>query len=107
MITIKLSQPVTSIDRELTELTFRAPVGRDLIKAGFPMNIEGGGMKIDAEAMTVLMARCASVPRTVIESLPIADWTACMNAVMGFLGPVTSEESSNSTSTAPGSGAIN
>lgn len=87
MTTITLSRPITSIDREMTELTLREPNGHDLVKSGYPIRFGASeATEVDAGAMTILIGRLAGVPYDVVAKLPVGDWNACMGAVMGFFG---------------------
>ena len=108
MTTIPLSRPIRVIDRDVAALTLREPTGKDLVRAGYPVRIHGGGaVEVDAGAMTKMIARLADVPADSIERLAAPDWNACMAVVMGFFGASTAPTSSTDTSSAPGSGAIN
>ena len=102
-ITITLTRPVRSIDRELTELVMREPTGRDLAECGFPTRVrEGGAIEIDPVAVNKLGARLCNVGRPTIESLRMADWNALMAAVLGFLGgsaPTSSTDTSIASDT--------
>lgn len=109
MTTITLSRPVRVIDKEVGELTFREPNGKDLVVAGYPIRFgDGDATEIDARATTILIARLASIPVDSAERLAVPDWVACMRTVMGFFGVrAPAATSSTDTSSAPASGAIN
>ena len=95
-ITITLTRPVRSVDRELTELVMREPTGRDLAESGFPTRVrEGGAIEIDPVAVNKLGARLCGVGRPTIESLRMADWNAVMTAILGFLGDTAATSSTD------------
>lgn len=89
--TVKLSRPLTAIDRILTELSFREPTGADICDIGFPQR---GGGGVDGALMTAFIARLAGIPLTSARALSAADWTKCTNAISDFFVP-TAEPSSS------------
>lgn len=102
-VTITLTRPVRSVDRELTELVMREPTGRDLTECGYPARArEGGAVELDPAIISKLGARLCGVGRGTIESLGMTDWNAVMAAVMGFLGG-SAPTSSIGISTSPDS----
>lgn len=76
-----LSKPITVGDIEFKELTFRQPLGKDIVAAGLPATLNLGAepptMDIDARAMAAMMSRLAGVPPTTIGMMAPTDWTAC------------------------------
>lgn len=73
---VKLTDPVQAHGREITELTFRRPVAKDL------RAFDKGG---EIAGMIELIASLTGLPVSTIESLSVQDFTACSEVVGGFL----------------------
>lgn len=90
-VTIRLSSPVTVIDREISEIALRPPTGKDLIATGNPMaiNLDGGpgGINFDTKVMAAMIARLGNLTVTAVEDMAAEDFMAAALAVMVFLAP--------------------
>ena len=104
-ITIKLTTPLKSIDRDLTEVTLREPTGKDMVRSGYPLRITDDGVDVNAAPMHKLIGVCAGITPDAVDTMAIPDWNACCMAVMGFFSrAATPPASASSTSSAPGGG---
>jgi hypothetical protein len=104
-ITIDLSEPITVIDRVVAQLVIQPPKGKHIQQAGYPLAFDQtGSTQIIGANMGRLIALCAGITSTAVEDLPLEDWNACAQALMGFLAPA-SATSSTDTSSALASGA--
>jgi hypothetical protein len=74
---LKLTEPVQAHGREVTELTFRKPVAKDL------RAFDKGG---EIAGTIEFVASLTGQPVSTIESLCVSDFQACGKVVEGFLG---------------------
>lgn len=109
-ITVKLSRPLNVVGDVVDTLTIREPNGRDLREIGYPMTFhDTGGTEVNSAVMARMIGRLAGTPKTsslplaTVDMLSVADWNACMAAVLGFFGGAAS--SSTDTTSAPAGGA--
>lgn len=114
---ITLTQPVQAHGEPIASLTLREPRGEDIQVCGYPFLLLAGegeevGVRIDAAAIGKYVSRLAGVPTSSVRALCLADWQACLQAVLSFFGDMASAQailaplnaSSSTTSTSPGSG---
>jgi len=87
-VTLTLSQPVQGPEGEITALTLRPPVGKDLRECGLPYTV-GNGVEFDAEVCAKLMARLSGVVPPVIDRLAAGDFIAGCMTILGFMTPPT------------------
>lgn len=97
-IELKLIKPVLSEGAEIDTLTFREPIGEDIVRRGYPFDIyQGGGTDVDEKAdeqkirintviLCGLASDLASVPKSTIKSLCVADFQNVISIVSGFFG---------------------
>ena len=85
-ITVPLSAPAQAHGESITSITIRPPKGSDLVYSGYPILFAGASTQVNAEAVAKLICRLGAVPPPTVDSLPIADWNACMEAVLSFFG---------------------
>lgn len=109
MSTVKLTTPIEAYGEKVTEITFRAPVGKDLRKTGLPnkMTINDGVQEnhIDMEVMAKLMELLGSIPASAVDALSMTDFLKCSEAVSDFFGQSGAPATSlNGTTMSPGSG---
>jgi len=112
--TVKLRKPVEWHKEEVTEVSFREPVGKDLIQCGTPLDMylpEGDGeelkvARVNAGCIAKLIARCGSsqsggaLGAGFVEKLCIDDFNACQNEILAFFGgPDEAETKTSSTGT--------
>lgn len=91
-VTVKLTEPIMAHGEKMTELTIRAPTGKDARIHGVPYQVgHGGALIIDGDAMSRLLVDLCQVPLSSIDSLSFQDWNAAMQAVLGFTGPAQAE----------------
>lgn len=88
-VSVALTKPVQAHGDEVAVLELRKPTGKDIRVCGMPYRIEAGAVVIDAAACAKLIAGLAAVPPSTVDALAASDWTACVNAIMGFLAPPT------------------
>jgi hypothetical protein len=66
IFTHKLEKPVRAYDEELTELSFRKPLGIDILNIGNPVNLDLASdppsLKFDTRVMTHMLSRLGAVP---------------------------------------------
>lgn len=87
----KLRKPVQSEGQEIDKLTFREPIGDDVIACGYPIslvtNAEGGTeYRVNPAAIAKLAARMANVPPSTIKNLSVADFNDLTGVISGFFG---------------------
>jgi Phage tail assembly chaperone proteins, E, or 41 or 14 len=92
MTTLKLRTPVRKGTTELTELTFRRPLGKDVRQCGFPTKTEvtASGTQIqhvDTEAAARLISALAVIPPTSVDEMDPADFTEAVAIIAGFFNP--------------------
>jgi hypothetical protein len=92
MTTLKLRMAIKEGAKELTELTFRKPVGKDVRQCGMPTKVEvtaAGGQihHVDTEAAARLMSVLAAVPPSTIDQMDAVDFTEAVQIVAGFFNP--------------------
>jgi tail assembly chaperone E/41/14-like protein len=96
-ITYRLSRPVTSVDREVMELTLREPTGLDMRSCGD---------QSDAGYTHRLIARLASITPAAVDAMAGRDVIALGRIInRDFLEASDQETLSIDTSSAPGGGA--
>ncbi|MBS1198161.1 MAG: putative rane protein [Proteobacteria bacterium] len=92
MTTVKLSNSITAHGDEVSELTLRPPITKDIIQLGLPTLIipgadgESTGIEIRQPVIARYIMRLAGIPMSSVESLTISDFSLCTAAVMGFFG---------------------
>lgn len=98
--TVKLKKPVDWHKEEVTEVTFREPVGKDLIQCGTPFDMyvpddDGAGLKlarVNAGCIAKLIARCGTsqsgsvLGSGFVDKLSVDDFTSCQNEILAFFG---------------------
>lgn len=89
-VTIPLRQPLPGIaafGQEVTAITLRPPVGRDIRACGVPYRVtDGNAADINPEGISRLIAQLGALPPSAVDELSAADWQACMIAIIGFFG---------------------
>lgn len=109
-IRIELSQPIRAHGEERMALDLREPTGGDIAACGYPFRFvaaaDGADTQIlpEAAAISALIARLGEVPKGSVDQLSLADWQACMTAVLGFFGQAAPAIPSSGASSLPGSG---
>lgn len=86
--TVKLAVPIMDGNKELTELAFREPKMKDIMKLGYPYMLvsqdDEMGVQILVARIVKYIALLTGNVQPVIEQLSMADFNACQNVVMGF-----------------------
>jgi hypothetical protein len=103
---MKLRQPIQAHGKEISELTFRKPLGKDIRKNGMPIKIEitkaGTQIQIiDAEAMAAHISDLAGIPPSSVDAMDPIDFTEASTIVGGFFNQ--EPPSSTGTGNSPGS----
>ena len=114
MITIQLKKPIKAHGEEVSEITLREPVTKEVIEIGQPMLIIVGdegkstGIEIRQRVVARWVSKLAGIPMSSVEALSLGDYSRCTAAVMGFFGDGDGETGSNDSptvsSTSPTSG---
>ena len=81
--TYTLVQPITIGSRTVSEMTFRPPVGKDIMELGNPFDILTG--QSNAAVMGAMIGRLAVLEALFIERLSITDWNGCSVCIGLFL----------------------
>lgn len=89
---IKLSKAIKAHGDEVTEITLREPITKDIIELGLPTLIIPGddgqstGVEIRQKVVARYVSRLAAIPMGSVEALSVKDFSLCTAAVMGFFG---------------------
>lgn len=89
---IKLSKAIKAHGDEVSEITLREPITKDIIELGLPTLIIPGddgqstGVEIRQKVVARYISRLAAIPMGSVESLSVKDFSLCTAAVMGFFG---------------------
>lgn len=85
METFTLSQPVMHGNTEITELTFREPTAKDVIQLGLPFTLNAELLSEPVPAVCAkYVSRLAGIPPSVVEKLPLIDYTQMLYLVVSF-----------------------
>ena len=102
-VMIVLSKPITAHGEEVDQITLRQPTTADLIDMGQPMRLLPGN-GLDEAAIEVRMnvvanyvARLAAIPLSSVKALSLSDFGKATQAVLGFFGDGTAQESTSSS----------
>ncbi len=102
-VMIVLSKPITAHGEEVDQITLRQPTTADLIDLGQPMRLLPGN-GLDEAAIEVRMnvvanyvARLAAIPLSSVKALSLSDFGKATQAVLGFFGDGTAQESTSSS----------
>ncbi len=104
-VTIKLSKPVKAHDEEVSEITLRKPVPKDVMELGSPQLLvpsadgESAGVEIRAKVVGRYICRLASIPMNSVEALEIADFMKAQGVIMNFLASGGSEKTETDSPT--------
>lgn len=86
--TVKLKKPILDGNKEITELTFREPAMRDLMKLGYPYMLisqnDETGVEILVSRIVKYIALLTGNVQPVVEQLSMTDFNACQSVVMVF-----------------------
>ncbi len=102
--TIDLDAPVNSYGEMLTELTLKAPLGRDILECGYPFSTErnprtgGQAELINVPAVRMLIARCCGVPDGTVDQLTAVDFLRLVERLKLFFYHRSPKTSSPATS---------
>ena len=98
MSVLKLTTPISAHGAQIAELTFRQPVGRDLIQHGYPFNVVGRGNEVqrstDMRSVAGLISNLAEIPPSSVEQMSWYDLQEAMGIVLGFLAMTPPEVAS-------------
>ena len=78
--TLDLDVPINSYGEMISELTIKAPLGRDILECGYPFSTErnprtGGQTEvINVPAVRLLISRCCGVPEGTVDQLTAVDY---------------------------------
>jgi hypothetical protein len=104
MTVVKLNKPVNAYGDPITEVTIRAPTGKDIRKTGLPhtaVKQDDGTIvnRVDMEAMAKLIVLLGNIPMSSVDEMSYADLMLCAGAVSAFLedSPETSTSSTDTT----------
>lgn len=93
-----LKKPIKAHGEEVSELTLRAPLTKDIIELGLPNLIvvsdAGPGVEIRTKVIARYISRLAAVPMGSVEALDPSDFNDLTAVVMGFFGQSDGEETS-------------
>jgi len=101
--TLQLIKPITAHGEEVSELTLRDIVTKDIMEVGLPTlmipSADGTsvGVEIRQKVIAQYVIRMAKIPRSSVESLHPADWGKCQEWCMGFFGMSDGEASEPSS----------
>lgn len=90
---LPLRKSVIANGDEVTELVLREPTAADIEAVGNPVNLEFTSMSerpkttFDAKAMTMMLARLATVPPSTIRQMHPRDWNNAAWVMSGFFMP--------------------
>lgn len=101
-VTIRLSAPIEAHGETIREVTFRAPLGRDLRDAGSARLPSGA---LDTAWDYRVIGACCNIPPSAIDGMPARDVIKLRAAFADFLADTTDQPSSTDISTAPAGGA--
>ncbi|PCJ68201.1 MAG: hypothetical protein COA62_15670 [Rhodobiaceae bacterium] len=97
---LELSSPLAAHGTEYTELTFRQPIGSDVMKLGLPMSIKSGNglkvgkttMSIDAVVIAEYVSRLASIPTSSVKLMSVKDLMRAQELVVSPFGEGDSDD---------------
>ncbi len=90
MTTMKLRKSIQAHGELLGELSFREPVGHDLVKSGMPMfTDQAGNKRTDPEAITRLIANLTEIPPSSVGTMSLPDFIEATGIVVGFFADAT------------------
>ena len=89
---MKLTTPVQANGKEISELTFRKPNGKDIAENGVPFSSEvtkSGGQRqhIDSAAIAGYISSLAGIPPSSVNMLSAEDFMSAMTEIMSFFVP--------------------
>lgn len=96
-VSVELKKPVKAHAEEVSELTLREPVPKDVMELGSPQLIvpsadgDTAGVEIRGKVIGRYICRLASIPMSSVEALDIADFMKCQGVIMSFLASGESE----------------
>lgn len=87
LVEVKLANPIEHGSELVEVVSFRKMTAADLNKCGYPVMITDADMYIPIPMhISALIARCGSLPPSVVAKFSAKDFNACMAVLMGFLG---------------------
>ncbi|HEV7286022.1 MAG TPA: phage tail assembly protein [Kaistia sp.] len=86
MTTITLKRPITAHGEEVTKVTLRDLEAGDIIVCGYPLQINDGGATPIAGAVAKYIERLGNLPASAIKKMHPADFSACLQVIIGFFG---------------------
>lgn len=93
-----LKRPIKAHGQEVSVLTLREPLTKDIIELGLPTLIvvsdAGPGVEIRTKVVARYISRLADVPPSSVDALAPSDFNDLTAVVMGFFGQSDGEEQS-------------
>ena len=93
---LKLTAPIKAHGEMVSELSFREPVGSDIINCGYPFRSVGSGNEVqrttDTKSVAAYISDLAQIPPSSVGQLSVADFQEAMLIVLGFLAPTPEPE---------------
>lgn len=91
--TFTLSQPVKHGAEELFELTFREPTPKDVNDLGLPFRLHADlTTEPIPDVCAKYISRLAGIPTSVVDKLPLSDYTMLLYLVVAFFTPSRQEQ---------------
>lgn len=106
-VTVKLSKPLRAHGEDLTEITLRAPIAKDVMEIGSPQlllpAVDGATVAIEVRARLIgqYIVRLAGIPLSSVQSMELTDFMKCQGEIMGFFG--SGEETEKESGSSPAS----
>lgn len=103
MSILKLSKAILMGGKEISELTFRKPTGRDVRCCGLPTKSEitpGGAQlqHVDTEAAARYISELAGIPPSSVDLLDPADFVEAVSLIASFFNKAAAPSSTAATS---------
>jgi hypothetical protein len=84
MTKVVLKRPIQAHGEEVKELTFREPMGADIIACGYPLLLGNDTVTPEAGAIAKYISRLADIPAGAVAKLSASDFNNCWQAIIPF-----------------------
>ena len=83
-VIMPLAKPIQAHGEEITSLTFRPMIAKDIRQCGIPFTMTEHGQRFDASVVTKLIVACAGIPTSSLDQMELGDFQAAIGVILGF-----------------------
>ncbi len=91
-ITIALKKPITAHGEEVSNLTLREPMAKDIRRIGYPFSVRADEtVDLKPDVLAKYIEVLAKIPSSSVDEISGPDFMTIQTAIMPFFAPATSE----------------